>query len=106
VEGKLIQRFEGLDVGDQVRVKLIGTDVERGFIDFARAGNNGQVKPSKFNYRINGYIAPREWGALLKINRGAQQLTIRYQGFFPARPQRQSLRSGGSGLLRTPINII
>jgi hypothetical protein len=30
--------FEGLDVGDRVRVELIGTDVERGFIDFARAG--------------------------------------------------------------------
>jgi exoribonuclease-2 len=36
-EGKLIQGFEGLDVGDRVRVKLIRTDVERGFIDFARA---------------------------------------------------------------------
>jgi len=38
VEGKLIQGFEGLDVGDRVRVELIGTDVERGFIDFARTG--------------------------------------------------------------------
>jgi len=38
VEGKLMQGFEGLDVGDPVRVELIGTDVERGFIDFARAG--------------------------------------------------------------------
>ncbi len=38
VEGKLIRGFEGLDVGDQVRVELIGTDVERGFIDFAQAG--------------------------------------------------------------------
>jgi len=38
VEGKLIQGFEGLDVGDRLRVKLIGTDVDRGFIDFARAG--------------------------------------------------------------------
>jgi exoribonuclease-2 len=38
VEGKLIQGFEGLDVGDRVRVELIGTDVERGFIDFARVG--------------------------------------------------------------------
>ena len=38
VEGKLIQGFESLDVGDRVRVELIGTDVERGFIDFARAG--------------------------------------------------------------------
>jgi exoribonuclease-2 len=34
VEGKLIRGFEGLDVGDRVRVELIGTDVERGFIDF------------------------------------------------------------------------
>ena len=38
VEGKLLGGFEGLDVGDRVRVKLIGIDVERGFIDFARAG--------------------------------------------------------------------
>jgi exoribonuclease-2 len=38
VEGKLIRGFEGLDVGDRVRVELIGTDAERGFIDFARAG--------------------------------------------------------------------
>jgi ribonuclease R len=36
MEGKLIRGFEGLDVGDRVRVKLVGTDVERGFIDFAR----------------------------------------------------------------------
>jgi hypothetical protein len=38
VEGKVIRGFEGLDVGNRVRVQLIGTDVERGFIDFARAG--------------------------------------------------------------------
>jgi exoribonuclease-2 len=37
-EGKLIKGFEGLDVGDRVRVDLIRTDVEQGFIDFARAG--------------------------------------------------------------------
>ncbi len=37
-EGKLIRAFEGLDVGDRVRVQLIGIDVERGFIDFSRAG--------------------------------------------------------------------
>ncbi len=38
VEGKVVHGFEGLDVGDRVRVELIGTNVERGFIDFARAG--------------------------------------------------------------------
>jgi hypothetical protein len=38
VEGKLIRGFEGLDAGGRIRVELIGTDVERGFIDFARAG--------------------------------------------------------------------
>ncbi len=38
VEGKLLEGFEGLDVGDRVRVELTGTDVERGFIDFSRTG--------------------------------------------------------------------
>jgi len=38
VEGKLERGFAGLDVGDRVRVRLIQTDVERGFIDFARDG--------------------------------------------------------------------
>ena len=33
-EGKIVQGFQGLDVGDHVRVKLIRTDVARGFIDF------------------------------------------------------------------------
>jgi VacB/RNase II family 3'-5' exoribonuclease len=36
VEGRVMRGFDGLDVGDKTRVKLIGTDVERGFIDFAR----------------------------------------------------------------------
>ncbi len=34
-EGRVIRRFEGLDVGDHVRVELVHTDVARGFIDFA-----------------------------------------------------------------------
>jgi exoribonuclease II len=38
VEGKLLHGFEGLAVGQKLRVKLIGTDFERGFIDFARSG--------------------------------------------------------------------
>ncbi len=36
-EGRLVRGFEGLNVGDRVRVELIRTDVDRGFIDFARA---------------------------------------------------------------------
>jgi exoribonuclease-2 len=36
VEGKVERGWEGLDVGDRVRVQLIGTDARRGFIDFAR----------------------------------------------------------------------
>jgi exoribonuclease-2 len=36
-EGRIVRGFEGLDVGDHVRVELIHTDVARGFIDFARA---------------------------------------------------------------------
>lgn len=37
VEGRLERGFEGLDVGDRLRVRLIHTDASRGFIDFARA---------------------------------------------------------------------
>jgi VacB/RNase II family 3'-5' exoribonuclease len=40
VEGKLVHGFDGLDVGDRVRVQLISIDVERGFIDFKRVGSS------------------------------------------------------------------
>ncbi len=36
-EGRVIRGFEGLDVGDRVRVELVHTDVARGFVDFAAA---------------------------------------------------------------------
>jgi exoribonuclease-2 len=36
VEGKLVHGFEGMDVGHRIRVQLIDTDVEQGFIDFKR----------------------------------------------------------------------
>ncbi len=37
VEGLLVQGGDGLDVGDKLRVKLVRTDIEKGYIDFARA---------------------------------------------------------------------
>ena len=37
VEGLLAQGSQGVDVGDKLRVKLIRADVQRGYIDFARA---------------------------------------------------------------------
>ncbi len=36
VEGRLDRGAAGLDVGDRVRVRLVSTDAERGFIDFVR----------------------------------------------------------------------
>jgi exoribonuclease-2 len=36
VEGKVVRGFQGLDVGERVRVKLVDADAQRGFIDFAR----------------------------------------------------------------------
>jgi VacB/RNase II family 3'-5' exoribonuclease len=48
VEGKLVRGFEGLDIGNQVRVRLDRTDVRRGFIDFSagsRAGKGSWQKP-------------------------------------------------------------
>ena len=38
IEGRVVRGEEGLDVGDVVRVTLIGADPEKGFIDFAHGG--------------------------------------------------------------------
>ncbi len=35
-EGKLVQGYEGLDVGNRLRVQLISVDVQQGFIDFKK----------------------------------------------------------------------
>ena len=39
VEGMLVRGRDGADVGDRLPVELVRVDVERGFIDFARAGS-------------------------------------------------------------------
>ncbi len=36
VEGKVVQGFDGLDVGDRTQVQLISVDVEKGFIDLRK----------------------------------------------------------------------
>lgn len=43
VEGRLVEGFQGLDVGARVRARLVQVDVERGFIDLNAEGSS----PSK-----------------------------------------------------------
>ena len=47
VEGKVVQGFAGLDVGDRARVQLISVSVERGFIDFKKLGTSGDNSGAK-----------------------------------------------------------
>ena len=43
VEGRVMRGEEGLAVGDRVRVRLLGTDAYRGFIDFENVGGRGRA---------------------------------------------------------------
>ncbi len=36
IEGKLVQGYKGADVGDKIRVQLVHTDVDMGYIDFRK----------------------------------------------------------------------
>jgi VacB/RNase II family 3'-5' exoribonuclease len=36
IEGRLLYGYEGVDVGDRLRVQLVHTDVDRGYIDFRK----------------------------------------------------------------------
>jgi exoribonuclease-2 len=40
VEGKLVEGYEGLDVGEPVRVQLVETNVEQGYIDFKKVSSH------------------------------------------------------------------
>jgi VacB/RNase II family 3'-5' exoribonuclease len=40
IEGRLLYGFEGVDVGDRLKVQLVRTDVEKGYIDFKRTPSN------------------------------------------------------------------
>ncbi len=39
VEGKLVQGFVGMNIGHRLRVQLISTDTDRGFINFKKVGS-------------------------------------------------------------------
>jgi VacB/RNase II family 3'-5' exoribonuclease len=40
VEGKLVQGFEGMDVGQRLRVQLVSVSVQQGFIDFKKVNGS------------------------------------------------------------------
>jgi len=40
IEGRLFYGYEGIDVGDRLKVRLIHTDVDKGFIDFDKVHSN------------------------------------------------------------------
>lgn len=42
VEGRLVQGFEGVDVGSRIRVQLASVDVQRGYIDLKKVGTPGR----------------------------------------------------------------
>ena len=55
VEGMLAEGAHGADVGDRLRVRLVSVDVERGYIDFARAARPGSASSSAAG------SAPHSW---------------------------------------------
>jgi exoribonuclease-2 len=40
IEGRLLHGYEGVDVGNQLKVGLIHADVDKGFIDFEKVHSN------------------------------------------------------------------
>jgi exoribonuclease R len=46
VEGRLVQGFEGIDVGGRIRVQLASVDVQRGYIDLRKVGTPGSDRKS------------------------------------------------------------
>jgi VacB/RNase II family 3'-5' exoribonuclease len=42
VEGRVVEGFAGIDVGEKITVELVETNVERGYIDFRRRSRGGE----------------------------------------------------------------
>jgi exoribonuclease R len=53
-EGKVVRGFEGLDVGDRVTVQLVSTNVDKGFIDFARVSGTGPASAATRSKPVDG----------------------------------------------------
>lgn len=47
VEGMLKSGYQGVDVGDKIRVELLFVDVDQGFIDFGRVSDSRRTGPSR-----------------------------------------------------------
>ncbi|HKR09514.1 MAG TPA: RNB domain-containing ribonuclease, partial [Gemmatimonadaceae bacterium] len=45
VEGMLVRGEQGVDVGDEIEVELLSTNIRRGFIDFGRVGSTPTPNP-------------------------------------------------------------
>ncbi|MBP6342997.1 MAG: RNB domain-containing ribonuclease [Candidatus Omnitrophica bacterium] len=54
-EGRVVRRFEGMDVGDKVIVRLIKLSPERGYVDFEGSGEAQAPKPSPDAYPHKKY---------------------------------------------------
>ena len=54
-EGRVVRRFEGMDVGDKVVVRLIKLSPERGYVDFEGGGEAQAPKPSPDAYPHRKY---------------------------------------------------
>jgi hypothetical protein len=51
VEGRLMQGFEGVDVGDRINVRLNSVDVNRGYINFSKIDSARQTQSRKLDQR-------------------------------------------------------
>lgn len=56
LEGRLVQGFEGVDVGDRIRVELIHTDIDRGFIDFRKVRSRQKGRRNSENHRFPVFL--------------------------------------------------
>jgi VacB/RNase II family 3'-5' exoribonuclease len=46
-EGRIVRDESGLDVGDKIRVRLLATDIEKGFVDLACVGHRPAAAPMR-----------------------------------------------------------